>query len=518
MVRIAGPGPSHPYRTIIIVLFVFPVVLGPLAFAAGPGLDRVTEAVFLKGRVAPGTVVMDRPLGGLSRDEATDVLLGIAREYRHQRIELRYGARVFHLRPPDLGVTLDALATLERVWAVGRTGGLSTRLASWAHGRRGTVIIEPALAVQASVLHRGLIEVAHEVDLQPVNAALDQDTGLIRPGRPGRRLVLETTERMVRELVAAGAALEPIRAELPVEGLPPRVTINDLADIDRQVIGQFTTYFDQGVAGRSHNIARAAAVIDGEVLHPGETFSFNETVGPTTAERGYEEALELFKGVFITGVGGGACQVSSTLYNSVLLAGLQVVERYNHSRVLPYVAAGRDATVNYGGADFRFRNNTSYPLQVRATVRDGAITTRFIGRRDPGPDIIIQTYDREEIKPEVEATVDETLTPGQRFVEQEGVTGLKVTVARVWVGDGVEVRREIVSRDVYPAFPEVAKVGPSPAAPEPAPGDEPGAGSPEGGPDAPGGAGPTGPVKPGLQPTRPESAGKKTTEGQENGR
>ncbi len=477
-----------------IVLFVFLIALAPLGYVAGPGLGWVTEGLLLKGRVAPGASVMGQPLGGLSRDEAEGVLLKMARDFRQRRVELRYGAKVFQVRMPDLGVSLDAEATLERVWAVGRGGGLVPRLLAGARARRGGAVVDPEIGIEPAVLHNGLIELSRQVDLQPVNAALDQETGLIRPGKPGRRVVLEAAERMVREMVTKGALGGSLQAELPVEGLAPRVSINDLADLDRQVIGRFTTHFDRGVVGRSHNVARAAAAIDGEVLHPGDTFSFNETVGPTNAERGYEEAPELFKGKFITGVGGGACQVSSTLYNSVLLAGLQVVERYNHSRVLAYVAAGRDATVNYGGADFRFKNSTAYPLQLRATVADGALTTWFIGHRDPGPDVIVQTFDHEEIKPEVQETVDESLAPGQRYVEEEGVAGLKVTVARVWVADGVEVRREIVSRDVYPAFPEVAKVGPKP--PEP----------------------PTETNAPPSPASKPENAGKETSETEENGR
>ncbi|MHB0884667.1 MAG: VanW family protein [Bacillota bacterium] len=490
-------GIAHPRltrRTIAIVLFVFLIALTPLGYAAGPGLDQVTDGLLLKRGVAPGTTVMGQSLGGLSRDAAEDALLRMARDFRSQRIGLRYGAKLFEVRMPDLGLSLDAGATLERVWAVGRSGSLIVRLLAGVRARRGGAVVDPVITVEPAVLHSGLIELAHQVEVQPVNAALDQETGLIRPGKPGRRLVLEAAETMVHELVAQGPQSGPLQAELPVEGLAPRVVISDLADLDRQVIGRFTTYFDRSVVGRSHNIARAAAAIDGEVLHPDDTFSFNETVGPTTAERGYEEAPELFKGKFIAGVGGGACQVSSTLYNSALLAGMQVVERYNHSRVLAYVVAGRDATVNYGGADFRFKNSTSYPVQLRATVAGGAITTWFVGRREPGPDIIIQTLDHEEIKPETQETVDESLDGGPRFVEEEGVAGLKVTVARVWVANGVEVRREVISRDVYPAFPEVAKVGPKP--PEP----------------------PAGPTVPPSPAAEPENAGKETSETEENGR
>ena len=444
----------------VIVLFLFAVVLGSATYATGPGLDRVTEGILLRGRVAPGTMVAGRDLGGLDRAAATDILLKLASDFQDRPVELRYGAKVFRLRPLDLGVCIDPRATLERVWAVGRSGGLTRRVAAVIRGLRRPVAVQPVIEVRDSVLHLALIQIAHELDRQAVNAVLDQETGRLRPGRPGYHLVLELAERSIREAATADLGLEPLRTELPVEGIAPRVTMADLAGLDHQVIGQYTTRFDPSIVGRSRNIARAAASIDGEIIHPGEVFSFNETVGPTTAENGYEEAPELRDGVFVTGIGGGACQVSSTLYNSALLAGLEIVERHRHSRVLPYVEAGRDATIVYGGADFRFRNNTPHPLQVRATVSDGAITTRFLGRRDPGSEVIIQTYDHRELKPEIKEIIDPSLAPGQRVVEEEGVTGLTVTVARLWVAGEAEIRREIVSRDVYPAYPEVVRVGP----------------------------------------------------------
>ncbi|HEY3315096.1 MAG TPA: VanW family protein [Bacillota bacterium] len=438
------------------------LVLGTGFYAVGPGLGRVTEALLLKGLTAPGLRVLGTPIGHLSRDETLSVLLTLSREYRGRLVLLRYGPLVLKESAGSLGATLDAAATLERVWGIGRSGGLGSRLANVLWGDPGGREVPPVIRVDQADLHDALVRLAREVDLQPANATIDPGNGKASPATPGRRLIFEATERTIRAIVADSVSPEPAAAELTVEGLPPRVTTGDLTELGPQMIGRYATYFDQAVIGRSRNIARSARSLDGLLLHPGDVFSFNEAVGPTDADHGYEEAPEIFKGRFVTGIGGGVCQLSSTLYNSALLAGLEIIERYNHSRVLPYIPPGRDATVNYGGADFRFRNSTSFPLQVRAVVAEGGVATFFIGQRPPGPEIDIETYDREEVSPEVKEIVDQSLAPGARLVDEAPVAGLKIRVARVYRQGGREIRRETISHDLYPPLPEVVRVGPSP--------------------------------------------------------
>lgn len=131
----------------------------------------------------------------------------------------------------------------------------------------------------------------------------------------------------------------------------------------------YTTLLDRS-AGRSQNVALSCQAINGLIVEPGEVFSFNEASGPRTAERGYKIAPVFVGKKVVPGRGGGVCQTSSTLYNCVLEAGLEVVERHPHSLPVAYVAAGRDATVSWGGADLKFRNNKEVPIKVLARVWD----------------------------------------------------------------------------------------------------------------------------------------------------
>ncbi|WP_157272580.1 VanW family protein [Paenibacillus daejeonensis] len=152
----------------------------------------------------------------------------------------------------------------------------------------------------------------------------------------------------------------------PIVKAYPRVDRELLAAIREKPIGYYATYFNSRNAKRSHNIDLAAKAIDGAVVFPGELFSFNRTVGIRTRDRGYKEAPIIVRGELSEGVGGGICQVSSTLYNAVDRAGLTIIERYSHSKRVPYVLAGRDATVSWGGPDFSFRNDYNQPVLIKA--------------------------------------------------------------------------------------------------------------------------------------------------------
>lgn len=153
----------------------------------------------------------------------------------------------------------------------------------------------------------------------------------------------------------------------------PRVDRALLEQVRKRRIGQYTTYFNPRNHNRSHNIQLATKAINNYVVLPGETFSFNKVVGKRTKSRGYLEAPIIVRGELSEGIGGGICQVSSTLFNAVDKAGLHIVKRYSHSRNVPYVPPGRDATVSWYGPDFVFQNKYAYPILIRAYSANGSM-------------------------------------------------------------------------------------------------------------------------------------------------
>ncbi|MBC8079762.1 MAG: VanW family protein [Gorillibacterium sp.] len=153
----------------------------------------------------------------------------------------------------------------------------------------------------------------------------------------------------------------------------PMVNTELLMEITHKKISHYATYFNVRNESRAHNIRLAAAAINSAVVFPGDTFSFNDIVGIRTTQKGYRNAAIIVRGELSEGIGGGICQVSSTLFNAVDQGGLKVVSRYSHSRNVPYVLPGRDATVSWNGPDFAFRNEYNQPVIIRATVARGAL-------------------------------------------------------------------------------------------------------------------------------------------------
>lgn len=168
------------------------------------------------------------------------------------------------------------------------------------------------------------------------------------------------------------------RLQLPIYVTEPTVTSEQLEGIDEYEVASFRTYFDSSVEGRTKNIQISADAINQYVLGPGDQFSFNKVVGERTKERGYEEALEIVNKEFVLGIGGGICQTSSTLFNAIDAAGLEVVHRYTHSRDVGYVASGRDATVSWGGPDFVFENSLDHPVMIKAEVNQGELVVNVV--------------------------------------------------------------------------------------------------------------------------------------------
>lgn len=203
----------------------------------------------------------------------------------------------------------------------------------------------------------------------PVNAFIDKN-GKIIPEQAGLKLNrIAFTEQFYRYFFNKG----PSRIEVPTISIYPKVDSELLSQIREKQIGRYVTYFNPRNKNRTLNIVLAAEAINNHVIFPGETFSFNGVVGKRTVEKGYLPAPIIVKGELSEGVGGGICQVSSTLFNAVDNAGLHILERYSHSKSVPYVPEGRDATVSWYGPDFTFKNDYNQPVLIRTHIYGGRV-------------------------------------------------------------------------------------------------------------------------------------------------
>jgi vancomycin resistance protein YoaR len=213
-------------------------------------------------------------------------------------------------------------------------------------------------------------KIERQVYQKPVNATMDEQ-GKILPGRVGYKLYDQAFKEKFYSFLYSGRAY---KLEVPLLAIHPRVDSELLAEIREKKIGEYRTYFNVNNKNRSNNISLATEAINNYVVFPGEVFSFNQVVGKRSAEKGYLLARVIVKGEFSEGIGGGICQVSSTLFNAIDNAGLETIQRYSHTRSVPYVPSGRDATVSWYGPDFSFKNKYNQPILIRAKTQGGMVS------------------------------------------------------------------------------------------------------------------------------------------------
>ncbi len=191
--------------------------------------------------------------------------------------------------------------------------------------------------------------------------------------------------------------------------------------------------------------------LDGTVVPPGDIFSFNETVGPRTREAGFEEAIIIAGQEFVPGLGGGVCQVSTTLYNAALKAGMKITERSRHSRMIHYVPIGLDAAVSYGVIDLKFQNTSKDYIVVCGEVYYGTVNIKILSESQSSYDIKIEPIIEDTVEPKTETKNDSSIEEGKEIIEKTGAKGYVTRVERYWLDKGKVLKREIISRDFYPA-------------------------------------------------------------------
>ena len=270
--------------------------------------------------------------------------------------------------------------------------------------------------------------IAQSVNTEVVQTALDLETdptgNTIRAGTQGVQVEISTLQAAIN----SSNRHETVQCTLT----NPDYTVSEYkALLFRDVLGQCTTDFNPGNKGRTTNVLLATDFCNGVILMPGDVFSYNDTVGPRTYERGFKDATIYVGNSAEDGVGGGICQVTSTIYYAALRADLKIVERYAHSREVTYVPKGEDATVAWGSKDFKFENNTGFPMKVVTSHKSNNLTVKLYGTNLNNKTVKIETTVLSKTPFEVVYKVDETLAPGTEKVDSNGYTGYQTESYRV---------------------------------------------------------------------------------------
>ncbi|TYR77354.1 hypothetical protein FZC79_00590 [Rossellomorea vietnamensis] len=236
----------------------------------------------------------------------------------------------------------------------------------------------PEYLIDETKLNELIIRTNKKISKEAVDASLNEH-GEIVSEQNGRTI---DQTKFKQAFYEAFYNRKPSQLEIPASPVYPKVDSELLERIKRKRISHYVTYFNVRNKERVHNIKLASDAINNQVVFPGETFSFNQVVGKRTVSKGYLPAPVIIKGELSEGIGGGICQVSSTLFNAVDRAGVKILERYSHSRRVPYVPPKRDATVSWYGPDFTFRNQHNQPLLIRSMVLGGQMIIMVFSSED----------------------------------------------------------------------------------------------------------------------------------------
>jgi len=288
----------------------------------------------------------------------------------------------------------------------------------------------------------------------------------IVPSKDGLGLDAEDlAASLLQTLTGAGERV----VELPMKRVEPELTTEKAKTLGiSERLSTYTTTFSSSNKPRVNNIHTLADALDGTLVAPGEVFSFNETIGQRTAEKGYQEANAIVNGKLVPQLGGGICQMGTTIFNTVFFSGLPVVERRNHSLYISHYPKGRDATISWGGPDFKFRNDTDKWVLVATAYTNSSVTVSLYGT-DPGYKVTYVTGPFTNVVPyPVREIKDPTLPKGTKIVDEKGASGRTIVVTRTVTKDGRVIHTDTF-KSVYKAAEEVVRVGTKVTAPSTTP-------------------------------------------------
>ena len=411
----------------------------------------------LYSNIYQGVNVEGIELSGCSQEKATELLMTWQEERRNKIITFVLGDMNFKLAATSIDFDIDVHGALTTAWSYGRDGSWWQRIKKIKAAKEQGYCISVDSRYNEVKLNHLIEEWQRQIERPARNATISIITGGVIPEELGYRLEVDALRTLVLQ---SFINTEDLVVDLPVEILYPEVTTAELVRTEiHEPLSMYTTTFNCQDVNRVTNITLAASKTNGHIIYPGEIFSFNDIVGPREKSYGFKEAIEIVDGEFVPGVGGGICQLSSTLYNAVILANLDIVERYNHSKTLSYVPIGRDATVVFGMLDFKFINNTTWPLMIIAEVNEDQLMVGIFGRSPLAEKVEIITKNQKKISPGIRKEDDNSLYAGETKLEKEGKPGVSITVIRSVQVKGQIIKQEILSTDCYPAEDALLKVG-----------------------------------------------------------
>jgi len=435
---------------------------GVVMLAMGMGMAL---PVYAKEKTIPeGIFVGEFSLGGMTREEAQEKIEEYIGGLAGQKITLDIDGEQAQTTAKELGFYWSNTDAVDEAADLVFSGNLVQQYMGIKDLQRTPVNIPLTTAVDEEKLEGFVNEYCKGVMEEPQSAVIIRENGefTVTPGRPGKVVDIAATKQALDEALAGGAEAD-VLAKAVVTMEEPAVTEEDLNTI-QDVLGTFSTDFSSSGSARSKNLQNGAAKINGHVLMPGETLSGYECMHPFTTANGYYTAAAYENGQVVDSVGGGVCQISTTLYNASLLAELEIPQRQNHSMIVAYVKPSMDAAIAGTYKDLKITNNYSSPIYVEGVTSGRTLTFTIFGKetRPANREIKYVSETLNVISPGAATEkIDNSLAPGARKQVQSAHTGIKSRLWKCVYIDGVETEKALMHTDTYNASKAIVLVGPT---------------------------------------------------------
>lgn len=413
--------------------------------------------------ICQGVYIDDVDVSGMTREEAQGAVDSFVDGLRNKGVAITVNDNIVYTTMGDLGYTYEENDSIDQALALGKSGNLIKRYKDLKDIEQGSVIYPLTFKFDEEKIKNIVSVDVSAYNIAPVNATISKVNGefVYTDHALGRKVNIDKTVKVIEDQMTNWNR-QDIIVEAVVEDDLPEYTREDVEKCNT-ILGTFTTEYTTSAEGRAANLANGARLINNTVLYPGDVFNAYNVLTPFTEENGYFIAGAYLNGVVVDSVGGGACQVTTTLYNAVLEAELEVVERFPHSMTISYVDLSRDAAIAGTYKNFQFANSTDAPILIEATTKDRRITFKIWGHETR--DTVNRKIKYESVTlsttnpPKEVVTEDPTQPTTYRKVTQTAHTGYKAQLWKIVYENGVEVSRTMVNSSNYEAAPQYVTVG-----------------------------------------------------------
>ncbi|MBR0409859.1 MAG: VanW family protein [Eubacterium sp.] len=416
-------------------------------------------------KVYPGISIGDMDVGGMTMDEAEKVVNDYVSSVKSQTITLEAGEKKDSFPVTEIGLECQMPDVVREAYDYGKSGNLYERIRT-VYDLTETARNYPlTFAFDEGKARNKIIETEKTFLAKKKNATIKRKKGkfIVTEEVNGLDMDLDkNADQIIRELSKNDWGPESLVFPLDYTEDKAEHTKKQLSVI-KDKLGTFTTSYAGSASGRCVNVANGARLINDSLLYPGDTLSVHDKVSPFNKENGYELAGSYENGTTVQTYGGGICQVSTTLYNAVLRAELEVLERSNHSMTVHYVKLSEDAAISGDDKDFKFKNNLKDPVYIVGSTDAGAQTITFTiyGKeyREKDRSIEFESETIKEYPPKEEIIKDDSMKKGKKEVEKSGHTGYSARLWKIIRVKGKEYKREQVNSSYYISTPKVVRIG-----------------------------------------------------------